>query len=508
MKPVIFSAFSALLILTASPTFAATIHVPMDQATIQAGIDAAQNDDLVLVAPGTYQENIRFGGKTVLLKSEAGYADTVIIGATQLPIVRFIDGEGPASVLTGFTITAGFSANGAGISIVGASPTIKNNLIQSNIAFDIAEAFGAGIYCSDCSAAITNNIFMDNICLNSLVRSTKDGKALHGANGAGVYLDLSGAVVANNLFIGNLAEEGGGAIHCEDSAALIMNNTIVENEANEGAGLFVADSPSSVFVNNIVVDSPGGEGIFCLRGVSPAILNNDVWNNAGGPYGGLCPDLTGTSGNISEDPLFVDALADDYHLGVGSPCIDAANPSPGFDDTCFPPSMGTAVGDLGAYGSPGACRWDCWDVDTDGYGDTACGGEDCDDADPAVNPEAEEDCGNGIDEDCDGLIDGDDPDCPDVYTLELVTAYGAGTLSLLYTIGTPEPTVWLNYLILTVPSVQVTPLWTLQLPVVQPPIQIPVSLPLAPAGAVGIWTALYAAGVPEAVVLKWTQTGP
>ena len=54
---------------------------------------------------------------------------------------------------------------------------------------------------------------------------------------------------------------------------------------------------------------------------------------------------------------------------------------------------------------------DCWDDDGDGYDDEACGGDDCDDADPAVNPGELETCDNGIDDDCDGLTDLDDPDC-------------------------------------------------------------------------------------------------
>ncbi len=53
----------------------------------------------------------------------------------------------------------------------------------------------------------------------------------------------------------------------------------------------------------------------------------------------------------------------------------------------------------------------CLGVDGDGFGDDLCGGGDCDDADPAVNPVALEDCADGLDNDCDGLVDGADPDC-------------------------------------------------------------------------------------------------
>ena len=58
----------------------------------------------------------------------------------------------------------------------------------------------------------------------------------------------------------------------------------------------------------------------------------------------------------------------------------------------------------------------CIDGDGDGYGDPASScclfpELDCDDTNPDVNPGATEVCDNAIDDDCDELIDCDDPDC-------------------------------------------------------------------------------------------------
>jgi hypothetical protein len=57
----------------ASSAFAQqTIHVPADQPTIQKAINVAANGDTVLVAPGTYVENIDFSGKVITVVSSNG----------------------------------------------------------------------------------------------------------------------------------------------------------------------------------------------------------------------------------------------------------------------------------------------------------------------------------------------------------------------------------------------------------------------------------------------------
>ncbi|HEV2355066.1 MAG TPA: hypothetical protein VGR89_12540, partial [Puia sp.] len=66
-----------------------TIHVPADQPTIQAGINAASNGDTVLVAPGTYKESINFSKKAITLMSSGGPSVTIIDGSNNGTPVTF-----------------------------------------------------------------------------------------------------------------------------------------------------------------------------------------------------------------------------------------------------------------------------------------------------------------------------------------------------------------------------------------------------------------------------------
>lgn len=81
------------------------IHVPADQTTVQAGINASNNGDTVLVAPGTYAENITFRGKAIQVTSSGGPSVTTINGGAHGPVVTFNSGETASAILSGFTLT-------------------------------------------------------------------------------------------------------------------------------------------------------------------------------------------------------------------------------------------------------------------------------------------------------------------------------------------------------------------------------------------------------------------
>jgi len=151
----------------------------------------------------------------------------------------------------------------------------------------------------------------------------------------------------------------------------------------------------------------------------------------------------------------------------------------------------------------GTVPWIERDADEDGW--MYCEGE-CDDTDPAVNPGVEEVCDNGIDDDCDQFMDLLDPDCELTFWLDAY--YWSNKLHLDFTLGTSVPTTWTTLMILISPTFQVIPLWTIPMPVIDPPIVLPtISFPFPSVGLVGIWTGLFTEEGVQATYLKWAYTG-
>ena len=83
-----------------------------EYATIQSAIDEANAGDQVRVLPGHYQEAIDFKGKAIRLFSSHGAEATTIDGTGSYHTVKCASGEGPGTVLDGFTITGGKADGG------------------------------------------------------------------------------------------------------------------------------------------------------------------------------------------------------------------------------------------------------------------------------------------------------------------------------------------------------------------------------------------------------------
>lgn len=122
------------------PASPQTFNVPnAEYLTIQKAVDAAENGDTIIVAPGTYEENIDFLGKNITVKSEDP-DDPDIVSATIIkakdadPTVTFNGGEGREATLEGFTI---LNKDADGIYISSSSPTIAHNIITANVGINM-----------------------------------------------------------------------------------------------------------------------------------------------------------------------------------------------------------------------------------------------------------------------------------------------------------------------------------------------------------------------------------
>ena len=131
------------IIAMSTVTIADTLHVPADYPTIQAAIDAAIDGDIVLVADGTYtgegNRDMSFGGKAITVRSENGPEACVIdIQGSEVEPHRaftFDAGEGPDSVVEGFTIENGYASQGGAVLVVSESdPLFQSCIFQHNTA--------------------------------------------------------------------------------------------------------------------------------------------------------------------------------------------------------------------------------------------------------------------------------------------------------------------------------------------------------------------------------------
>jgi len=317
----VFFVLSAFLFL--GTLRGAEIHVPGDQPTIQAGIDAAGTGDAVIVAPGTYGENIDFGGKAVTVRSEKGSYLTTIDGGASGSVVSFESGEGSGSVLEGFTIT-----NGSG--------TIN----------PFGYVSGGGIYCYQSSPAILNNIIRDN--------------ALSGASarGGGIFRGRdSDPLVAGDLVVGNIAPLGGGIFCGWNADPLIIDVTVVFNAAgDDGGGFYCYVACFPVIANAIFSGNTAGRGkeLFVGDSAHPSVVTVDYSDIEGGAASvHLEPgcSVAWGAGVIDADPLFVEAPAGDFHLAWNSPCRDSGDASvPGIQPEDFEGDRRVALGsiDMGA----------------------------------------------------------------------------------------------------------------------------------------------------------------
>lgn len=322
----------------------ATVTVPADYATIQAGMDAATEGDTVLVAPGIYTGagnwDLNFHGVNVVLLSVGGADVTVIdcgASAGNHRGLSAVSGEDTTSEVNGFTITnaasTGSYAEDAAVYMEGSGLTLKNCLITGNGGHGlqssgnnyvptatlqmkgclVAQNARSGAALWRCDGVIDSSAFAQN---------GEDGLWLAGPTGIAVYHSL---MEGNQRYGINIWVLGGPGLE-------IANNTMVGNltglyyywEPPKMAPLDTDSLLNVVTANMMAYNAQYGvheDGL----GFGTALSCNNAYGNLGGDWHSYSVGPGDEHDNFTANPRFCDYEAGDYHVAPNSACAPTNN---------------------------------------------------------------------------------------------------------------------------------------------------------------------------------------
>lgn len=340
---------------------------------VLSAIDAADSGDTIEVAPCTYAGSIDFRGRELHIVSTGGPEVTFIVATAGEPVVEVDRGEGPGTILEGFTLVGGGGVDKPAIEEQFSALTLRDVVITGS-------SGTSTVY------ARSSMIRLERVWIDA-TNVTSSGMVVEGRRGALVVKDS--VVECGTSAIGLLVEHGAGffdgvtancpagtaaeifhapsrvqrsvfsgLVHVENETRSaetsvfegnvflggLRANTAsaeVHNAVFDGAGVTTSGASvtvaGSIFINAACALTSSGAG--SLR-VESSIFYGNTANNCSDD------DPVGSSGNVAGDPLFTDLGKGDYTLQAGSPAIDAGPAGQEWADV-----DGTR-NDMGAWGGP------------------------------------------------------------------------------------------------------------------------------------------------------------
>lgn len=313
-------------------------------STIQEAIDAVDEGGTVSLANGLFEGSgnyrLDFRGKDLTLRSISENPKTCIIDCYDGPRgsgygngITFDKGEGPGAVVEGITFINGIWESGAGIEIMGSSPTIRNCVFENGLCLGgggifidqgapeiidcvfsngHADVIGGGIYGTKCSASINYSRFEGNYA---------------GMYGGAIYLAQSPAASIDHcVFYDNDGKSGGGGLLLDQSPLTVTHCTFSENQAMNGSGIYMVGDGPNIWMSIIAYGN--SQSFFCDQptGLLPELVCCDIFGNLGGDWVGCIASQMGVDGNFNENPKFCGELGTGiFTIEEESPCAPDGN---------------------------------------------------------------------------------------------------------------------------------------------------------------------------------------
>lgn len=263
-KPNPTTDFAALLVaigfsVSLSHLSAKTIQVPGDHPSIQAAIDAAEPDDVVLVKAGTYSERLKLKADVTLRSAgDQTAGEHGLLRATETILDgKDVPGHGSAVIMAEGSVLDGFTIRKFGH--YDEAEWTKHHKTQGNLQSHehIGESPGPGIQIPDVTCVVQNNI----------VHHIGDtGIGLFGSEGS-----TASPHIYQNICYRNM---GGGIGAMRQSRGIIEENTCYQN-FYAGIG---HNHASPIVINNTCYENIRA-GIGISEGSCPTVSGNKCYKN-------------------------------------------------------------------------------------------------------------------------------------------------------------------------------------------------------------------------------------